>query len=916
MPPETPDLSPVSAATSRARLDLVAIGLVAGAALVGACLRGPGSGSDPGRAEAQERAETRGGSVDETTAPSAPPSPPPPAVPEGLWSDAGCTAADCHSGIEPIRRPETGMFRALVELGREHGDPDGCVVCHGGDPQASTAAEAHRGAPSSLTAAAGADDFFADPASPWVNERTCGLCHPALVRAQWASLMMTEAGKIQGTTWSFGAAADGYQHTWANYAVENPDDPAARIGTDAYRQIMAEKKAAHPNIFVDAHEPLPEAPTAETFDDVRRDPSKAVFTYIRGECQRCHLGVKGRARRGDFRGMGCGACHIPYSNEGLYEGSDRTIPDSPGHMLVHSIQATRDAQVILDPPSPEADIAEADPPEVDIAKAEGAAADAAHALARLSYTGIPVETCTTCHNRGKRIGVSYQGLMEAAWGSPYTEGGGGQPQLHSKHYMAMEKDVHAERGMLCQDCHTSGDVHSDGFLAGANLGAVEIECTDCHGTPDRFPWDLPLGYGDENSPPTPRAAQGTSQGKPQGKPRGVAPKGSLSPALKRGAPAPGEHDGHILTARGNPFPEIVRVGDRIRLHLASGRDLWLDPLRLKVDTGALSREAEVAMVHASKHIDTMECYACHSSWAPQCYGCHVEIDYSKTETFDWVAAGRKHQEPAHRTDRGEFGYPLDLLGKVTEMRSYMRWEDPPLGVNGEGRVSPLIPGCQVSATVKGPYGEVLTLNTIARTPAGTEGGGDEGQLAIDMSPVHPHTVGKARSCESCHGSAKALGYGIGGGTMSAPWDSDTVVDLATADGQVIPRAARTQIAKIAGLIDWSAVVTPEGQQMQTVGHHFRGSGPLSDAQRQALDRHDVCIGCHQEIPEASLAVDLLHHVAEVTGDAPKSREQHASLLRSVLLTSAWLEVLGALGLVVLVFGGALVVVRRRRRRRD
>ncbi len=367
MPPETPDRPPTSAATPRARLHRVAIGLVAGAALVGACLRGPGAAADSaaGAGEAQERAAQRG--VDGEATRPAPPSPPPPAVPDGLWSDAGCTATGCHGGIEPIRRPETGMFRALVELGREHGDPDGCVVCHGGDPEATTVGEAHRGAPESLTAAAGADDFFADPASPWVNERTCGLCHPGLVRAQWTSLMMTEAGKIQGTTWSFGAAADGYEHTWANYAVENPDDPAARIGTDAYRQIMAEKRAAHPNVFVDAHEPLPEAPTAETFDDLRRDPSKAVFTYIRGECQRCHLGVKGRARRGDFRGMGCGACHIPYSNEGLYEGGDRTIPDAPGHMLVHSIQATRDAEVIIDRRKAEADIAEAD----------GAAADAA-----------------------------------------------------------------------------------------------------------------------------------------------------------------------------------------------------------------------------------------------------------------------------------------------------------------------------------------------------------------------------------------------------------------------------------------------------------------------------------------------------------------------------------------------------------
>ena len=862
---------------------MLAFGLIAAAAVFGACIQR--SDEEPGntdRASASTPAPTPG-----NDGPAASTSPPPPALPAGLWSDQGCTAQGCHGGIEPIRRPETGMFKALQKLGREHGDADGCIVCHGGDPQATQAAFAHRGAPASLTAAGGADEFFADPASPWVNQQTCGLCHPKLVRAQWASLMMTEAGKIQGTTWSFGASADPdpYQHIWGNYAAKNPDDPAARIGTDAYREYMAAKAKAHPNVFTDEQLPLPPAPSVETFDELRRDPSKAVFTYIRSECQRCHLGVKGRSRRGDYRGMGCGACHIPYSNEGRYEGGDTSVSDKPGHMLVHSIQATRDATVILDRKAAEADVARA---------------DAAHAKAGIAYSGIPVETCTTCHNRGKRIGVSYQGLMEAAWASPYTEGGGGQPQLHSKHYISMEKDVHLEHGMLCQDCHTSGDVHSDGFLVGANLGAIEIECTDCHGTPSSYPWELPLGYGDENGPG--KTAKGPA--------RGVASQ--LEEHLRRGFVAPDKHDGHLLSARGNPFPEIVRVGDRILLHLASGRDLWLDPLRLKADTGTLSREAEVAMVHANKHIETMECYSCHSSWAPQCYGCHVEIDYRKSETFDWVAAGHLHQDPAHRSDRSEAGYDVGLLGKVTEMRSYMRWEDPPLGVNGEGRVSPLIPGCQVSATVLGPYGEELTLNKVYRTPPGTEGGGAKGQLSIDMSPVHPHTVGKARSCESCHGSAKALGYGIGGGAMTAPWNTDKIVDLATADGQVIPGRARTQIAGIAGLIDWSAIVSPEGKQLQTVGHHFRGSGPLSDAQRQSLDRHDVCLGCHQELPSASLAVDLLHHIAAVTGDVPHTRKEHDSLVHSILLTSAWAEVLAPIGLLSLLGGGIFVWFRRRR----
>jgi len=309
--------------------------------------------------------------------------------------------------------------------------------------------------------------------------------------------------------------------------------------------------------------------------------------------------------------MGCGACHVPYSNEGIYEGGDATLgKNAVGRPLVHRIQGTRDAPVRVHD---------------------------------TRYTGIPVETCTTCHNRGKRIGVSYQGLMESAFGSPYTEGGGGQLGLHSKHYLAMEQDVHYRAGMLCQDCHTSGDVHGDGFLTGTNLGMVEIECSDCHGTPTHYPWELPLGYGDENEP-----------GAMVGEPRGVAQ--AVPQHLRKGLVQP-PRDGYLLSTRGNPMPEIVRSGQRVVVHTAGGKDLPLEPLKRKVEMDTLSVEAQVAMVHASKHIESMECYACHASWAPQCYGCHVKVDFSGgKKSFDWVAAGRRHLLDEYAADPDEAAY--------------------------------------------------------------------------------------------------------------------------------------------------------------------------------------------------------------------------------------------------------------------
>ena len=46
----------------------------------------------------------------------------------------GSQCASCHAGIEWIREPDTGMMQRILKLGRERGDPAGCIVCHGGKP--------------------------------------------------------------------------------------------------------------------------------------------------------------------------------------------------------------------------------------------------------------------------------------------------------------------------------------------------------------------------------------------------------------------------------------------------------------------------------------------------------------------------------------------------------------------------------------------------------------------------------------------------------------------------------------------------------------------------------------------------------------------------------------------------------------
>lgn len=756
-------------------------------------------------------------------------------------ADSGCIA--CHQGIEPIREPGSLMMQQIMAEGASGGDPAGCIVCHNGDPnERSDKSVAH------------GSSFLADPGSPWVNQQTCGQCHEDQVRVQWQSLMMTEAGKIQGVAWAFGSLT-GYEHRWGNYAVQNPDSPEDRLGTDLYREYMAKLTKLEPNVFVEKHDPLPDALTKEELGRLHDDPTLAAFTYIREECQRCHHAVKGRQTRGDFRGMGCSSCHIPYGNEGFYEGDDPTIArDEPGHMLVHSIQGTREAKVTV------------------------------HGE---TYSGIPVETCTTCHDRGKRIGVSFQGLMETAYHSPFSANGGEQPKLHTKHYIAMEQDVHYQKGMTCQDCHTSLDVHGDGFLAAANLAAVQIECSDCHGTPDKYPWELPIGFMDE------------FEEKPmQGPERGTASE--TLPHTRQGSVVDIK-DGLLLTARGNPYENVVRDGNEIIVHTAAGKDIRMKPLKTLIEEDQVSQRGVVSMQSVAKHLDRMECYTCHASWTPQCYGCHVKIDYSQKdqcpeleksqENFDWVAAGRKHASDEHRADRGESDYELMIPGKISEQRSYLRWEEPMLGINGEGRVTPLAPGCQPSVTIIGPDGKPIMLNHVFKTEPHAEGGGDEGQLAIDMSPVQPHTTTKdARTCESCHASDKALGFGIG---STRSWNEPHIVDLETTEGKILPKQVQTQMEPVENLDhDWSQIVNAQGQQLATVGHHFKLSRAFNKEELEHISRDGTCSACHAEIPDKSLAVSLLHHVAEYSGQLPVTNDQHSSLVHKIVLTSAWAQIIG------------------------
>jgi hypothetical protein len=120
----------------------------------------------------------------------------------------------------------------------------------------------------------------------------------------------------------------------------------------------------------------------------------------------------------------------------------------------------------------------------------------------------------------------------------------------------------------------------------------------------------------------------------------------------------------------------------------------------------------------------LSCESCHSTWVPQCYGCHVKRDMRETHLDKLTLKETK--------------------GWWEEGRSYLRYERPMLAVWGD-KVVIVTPGCQDIVTLIDQEGKVAnSFNSFT------------------MAALHPHTIqAKGRSCADCHTSPKTLGLGEG-----------------------------------------------------------------------------------------------------------------------------------------------------------
>lgn len=612
----------------------------------------------------------------------------------------GCLS--CHQGIEPIKDHESLMAQQIYAMGGALGDANGCVVCHGGNPAEKTNIKAaHSGAPAGSLLG----HFTPTPGAFAVMDKTCGMCHYQQTQSLPKSIMSTESGKIKVITYGWGLDNEDHLHRYGNYDVEDKDGSEPSYGTPAYKEYVKEIVAQHPEQIPSELKKMPQADMA-TLDEF---PEQAGYSFLRN-CNACHLGGKGKPLKGHFRGLGCSGCHIPYGLEGQYEGGDKTIDKkATGKMLVHSIQATEKSKV----------------------KVNGE-----------EYSGIQVSTCNACHSSGRRVSLSYQGLFAADRSDSYTpfDADGNLQQPSSTYlYKHIKADVHFEAGMICQDCHTSADMHGNGNIGTVALANVEPECQDCHGTPTKYPWELPLGVGDEIIDVGKLKADSPLIALLKN-PRGLADKSM--PVTEAYATTYPKKDGYLLSARGNPYGNVVKNGNKVVLHSATGKTLNVPILKdIEKNNTWKNPEGRLAMVGAPKHLETMECYACHATWAPSYLGYTYKIDYSGGNSMvDWIESSAKINPDGTSADADGKSFVMQQGAPTQGAYSHARWEEPVLGINAEGRVTPLVGVIQTTGTVINEKGEVVLLNNVAKRKS-------DGRLTIDMQPLNPHTTTTAaRAC--------------------------------------------------------------------------------------------------------------------------------------------------------------------------
>ena len=268
------------------------------------------------------------------------------------------------------------------------------------------------------------------------------------------------------------------------------------------------------------------------------------------------------------------------------------------------------------------------------------------------------------------------------------------------------RDIHADAGMQCADCHFSQDSHGNGFLHGEVAAEVEIRCQDCHGTV------------------TQRADLLTSGP--------AAPAGGNDLLQMRnmdGARRFTVEDGRILQRLILPPHREVEVPQVIDSLNPEHSNYNPKSARAKtVARGGSMRWGEEVPEADRAHDSGMACFTCHSSWVTSCGGCHLSIQ------ANW-------KSKTHHYDGKESRNFATYNPQVARDQMFQ------LGVHGDVKDHVIVPVRSSSALVFSSVDGNRNKVYVQQQPSSSAG-----YSAQAFAPHFPHTVRatETKQCSDCH----------------------------------------------------------------------------------------------------------------------------------------------------------------------
>ena len=347
------------------------------------------------------------------------------------------------------------------------------------------------------------------------------------------------------------------------------------------------------------------------------------------------------------------------------------------------------------------------------------------------------------------------------------------------------QDIHLERGFNCVDCHIQNDVHGDSNIYTRNWDAVQIECEDCHGsndTPPTLVFSGPNGGDDMSS-----ARYDTAFGEPWFERRGdrLFQHSRVQKGLGWFVPTlVSPRDNASAYAHRQPLETFSEL-DHDTEHCAPFVDenscsaagcAWTGAAEGATCQGYERRYAHVAEPGEN---GGLECYACHSSWQPNCLSCHIKMDVAKSKQEIWW--GDDDVEDI-----------FFQLFSFTRSPFYLGRA----GNTERNRVAPYRSTMQVHLTVVAG-GIQLAESAVFSTT--------ENLSSLASNPYFPHTVRtqESKSCARCHTLTDDAGR----------IENDHLITEATGQGT----------GRYQNIGDWAAVGTAAGLELLDLKREAKGA---------------------------------------------------------------------------------------------